>query len=928
MYTPPPDEFALLNNDEKLQIVENLENAIELQRQQFFNNYNEEIPIRSYYPKINYLNFQTTINRNEKAKKNNIENNCLLSSSSFSSIENEKSRNKVINKAKTNIIQIKKNFENFNNKFEIDEKENKNLKTISNDDDLNNSQTIKEVNYIIESTTNSYDSDRKSHPVINNYMSISKNPLNIEDIKKYEENGSKQIRYSDINNYNFNYHNYLKNNNSRINNNNNNDIYKDNNENNNIKIIGNDIFDKNKKKDFINSYYFINSENNSINNKNINKSINKRLNGRNKKIKKAISHQFRKYYHNKSNNNNNLYSKKIYTNNQIQTNNISKINDKLKINLPEKIEMKFPLNEDINNHCLYNQEEDVHLYNHINNNNKIKKHLSFNKKLNNINDEIINNSSKNKQSRNNKNRNMIKYKSLSNRNKINPKDVSIRLYNMHQIIIDKINKKKQEIEKQELKNCSFIPKINYKSKKIVEMLEYKNKHLLYINEENEKIKDTNNTDDNLENINNKLLINGNSKVIDLIPKYNKTLNFINNNIFNEQEIYTGLSNTNKKQDNNNEYEELKQYTFKTNNNFKNKNNYYRNNNKNYKYNTINLSKEKKNVYNILNQTENNYNNKPRNIKQLYSILNNKNVDIINNQEFINADNLTPNDNLYIINLYNDDKKMNNENEKINYYYNSKYDFVPKTKDYSNNLNKSKIYYTEENINKNSNNNNIYFDNNYIYHKRAMSSSKSECNKINDIYKNKIINSKSFINKYYYNENDNCTFKPFIYKNKKYLNKQSHYGNHGEILAKINEDIQKKNERIQLLRNMEDLKEMSECVFHPKINEIECNFNNKNKSIKVKEVETYAHRNKLRQEKMKLEDRNDRMLANRDRDMSEIQKLFNQYTYKNNYNNNNGIYIKKNITRNFSYSNRNNNMTFNDNLKSNNRIIINKILMDE
>ena len=48
------------------------------------------------------------------------------------------------------------------------------------------------------------------------------------------------------------------------------------------------------------------------------------------------------------------------------------------------------------------------------------------------------------------------------------KETSNRLYNMHEIIKEKINKKKKEFEEEEMKNCSFAPKINNKSKKIVQ----------------------------------------------------------------------------------------------------------------------------------------------------------------------------------------------------------------------------------------------------------------------------------------------------------------------------------------------------------------------------------------------------------------------------------------------------------------------------
>ena len=219
----------------------------------------------------------------------------------------------------------------------------------------------------------------------------------------------------------------------------------------------------------------------------------------------------------------------------------------------------------------------------------------------------------------------------------------------------------------------------------------------------------------------------------------------------------------------------------------------------------------------------------------------------------------------------------------------------------------------------------------------MSSSppKFEIKKVNDIIcrnNGGKINSKSFINKYY-KENDDCTFKPCIYKNKKYMNK-SHYGSKEELLSKINEDMRIKKAKIEFLRNVQEKKEMSECVFHPKINKTHYNFDNtinfKGNTVKRGES-SYLNLMKLRMERKKHEERNKKYIATDD--IFRNQKPFNYNTYQNyrntnNYIGGNNVYIRKNISRNYSYTNRNKNYSINDNEVSNNRIIINKLIMEE
>ena len=185
---------------------------------------------------------------------------------------------------------------------------------------------------------------------------------------------------------------------------------------------------------------------------------------------------------------------------------------------------------------------------------------------------------------------------------------------MQKIIKDKINKKKQEIEEKEMRNCTFIPKINSKSKKIMEKLDCKNKNLFEDKESHEYIE--------------KEIIKGKSG-IDLIPRYNKSL--INHN--------KGKNNFSKNKRNcyNQKYDELKECTFKPTINKNKSINYFRGAN-NYQYNTINIQQAnnyKDNMWN--NNYEKDYFNKPTNIKKSFSQLNNQiNKYLYKNEKFENS----------------------------------------------------------------------------------------------------------------------------------------------------------------------------------------------------------------------------------------------------------------------------------------------------
>ena len=400
MNTLSLNEFSLLNKEEKIKAFEKIKNSIELQKQHYFNYHkDEDIPIRFYYPQENYSNFQSikynTCNDNEK---NNNQNNVLLSSSSFTSnnsIEKEKKEN-LIKKAKNNVLEVKKEMEKLKklNKYK---KEN---------NELNNSDTIHEINYIIESTTNSFNSTKKSLTNnINNY--VSGNPSMVNGLENNDNKKSnKIINYGNL--YKDELKNLLFNNDNNIN-------------------LSN-THRRNEKKIY-NEYTNIDSNTNNFYNINGSNFINKNNKSKNKKI-----------VENRVKDSKNI----LYLDSEKKSSNNS--NKHIKLDLKGKFDKEYFLNQDINS-------------------------AYFNDKNTN-----------NKKSRNsNKN---IRYKSLSNQNKINSNDISNKLYNMQKIINDKINKKKQELEQKEMKNCTFMPKIDYNSKKIVEKLEKKNKNNKRKNEKN------------------------------------------------------------------------------------------------------------------------------------------------------------------------------------------------------------------------------------------------------------------------------------------------------------------------------------------------------------------------------------------------------------------------------------------------------------
>ena len=369
MYFPSLKEFSNLNYEQKIQIVENIQNIIESQKKKYLKQNNDEILISSYIPNNSNLN------------NIQITENDLSSSTSSDDINiNITKKNDVIQQAKNNIIKAKKDFEKFQMQYylyKLSKEKNKEI----NEEIIKETNHDKEINYMIESTTNSYNSS-----------------------------------------YNNNiFYNYQNNDNSKNNN-----------------YINDIRFSKIKKIPL-----------NINHNKNV-YTFKKKL------IKEKIKENMNKSEKCK------LIKSRTNINNSIKKN---------RINSSIEIRNKMPPTK-INNYTLQSQGKK----NITKSCSNIDKKQEFKKidKIQNINiiKKKLNFSEINKNNKSNKN--LLRTLSCTHRKKIDENDISNRLYNMDKIIKEKINLKKKKLEEEEMKNCSFIPKINNKSRKIAKKLEMRN----------------------------------------------------------------------------------------------------------------------------------------------------------------------------------------------------------------------------------------------------------------------------------------------------------------------------------------------------------------------------------------------------------------------------------------------------------------------
>ena len=405
--------------------------------------------------------------------------------------------------------------------------------------------------------------------------------------------------------------------------------------------------------------------------------------------------------------------------------------------------------------------------------------------------------------------------------KVNPKEVSNRLYNIHQKMKMKKDKIKQNYEEIQNKEYSFTPEINNYSKMLMD--KYQKKPIYERNEEFEKQKI-----DNIIKMRQEIEKEQKEKCKPIINEKSRKLALINKNSnkngYNDQyeDVYERLYKENINKDTKSlGNREMKECTFAPKLNPMSNyliNNYHENHSDDDNYNENcdenlkdflerqkmyeDLKKEKLEKNKINNK--NNYTFKPEI---------NSNSDLLMK---CNPDRCGENNNDKYSRLYQDAQRIKQKKEKLENEINSKYDFVPKINELSK----------------------------YIGRKPGI----EELNYIPEKDMNKYkINKK---------EEEEYDFKPQMYNNNKYKNIKSNYKNDHNMLERINEEMQNKNKKIKIkiMQKLKENKDIEQCNFTPEINKEMPDFEN-NKPMYMKGMARYlSQMEKARQAKRDKEQR--------------------------------------------------------------------------
>ena len=394
--------------------------------------------------------------------------------------------------------------------------------------------------------------------------------------------------------------------------------------------------------------------------------------------------------------------------------------------------------------------------------------------------------------------------------KVDPKEVSNRLYNNHQKMKIKKDRIKQNYEESQNKEYSFAPEINNYSKILMD--KYQKKPIYERNEEFEKQKI-----DNIIRMRQEIEKEQKERCKPLINDKSRKLAEQNRNNRNDEEyedVYERLYKENINKDTKSlGNRDMKECTFapKLNpmsNYLLNDVDDYENGNEDCNENMKdflerqkmyeNLKKEKLEKKIIKNK--NNYTFKP---------------EINSNSDLLvkcNPDRYGEKLNDKYSRLYEDAQRIKIKKEKLENELNNKYDFVPKINELSK----------------------------YIGRKPGIE-------ELNYIQENKINNK---MNK----KEEEYDFKPQMYNNNKYKNIKSNYKNDNNMLERINEEVQNKNKKIKMMQKIKENKDIEQCNFTPEINKNVPDFEN-NKPMYMKGMARYlGQMEKARQAKRDKEQR--------------------------------------------------------------------------
>ena len=808
----PKDNYSLLNEEKKAKIMQDLRDEIDKQKYQYSLN---ESQLKKNMQNNNIFNSNDI----------NIKNLNLNENETEKDDDEDEEHMEILNNAKNVLSQIQNDINKFTKTYGLE-------KIMPKNED-NNNNDIYEQNYSDGSLSNSDEEEK----IVEQNERNENNDENINYLEENEIDDNNQYNDDYNNNDNFNIEENENNYETNYNNINNNFNYQNQktkfqNPNKNKSIKFNEYNEYNNQK----NNNQINYQNESINNDNIYESIIQDNNNINKSNYTNINYS-RYNFDNPLGYDNDFMKKNITSNiytqyqNNIKSFNQNKLNNNInssdaytKIKKNKTQQKKFNKSSD-NIFAQKNREKFLSMKKELEDkfaqehpfkpkiNKSIKKNK--NKILNETEQERYNRLSRPKIidiNEKKKKRDLEELKKISELNtikptyKVNPKEVSNRLYNISNTLKQKKDKIKQSYEESQNKEYSFVPEINPYSKILMDKYEFK--PIYERNEDFEKNK-LNNIIRKRQEIEKeqkqlcKPKINSNSKKIveqqknvGGYPPY--------------EDIYEKLYRENINKDTKNlATRDLKECTFTPKVN-PISNLLVSNNNINYNMNNEENMKdflERQKMYEDLRKKKLEKNKENNNYEYTFKPEINSNSDLLVkcNPERFNENQLDK-----YSRLYQDAQRIKIKKEKLENELNNKYDFTPKINELSKYIGR-----------------------------------KPDFDELN-LIKEKLPKDEK--------KEEEYDFTPELYQNSKYKNIKSNYKNDQGMLSRINEEVQNKKEKIETLQKMKENDDISKFNFTPEINKDMPDFEN-NKPMYMKGMARYLNQmEKARQAKRDKEQR--------------------------------------------------------------------------
>ena len=809
----PKDNYSLLNEEKKAKIMQDLRDEIDKQKYQYSLN---ESQLKKNMQNNNIFNSNDI----------NIKNLNLNENETEKDDDEDEEHMEILNNAKNVLSQIQNDINKFTKTYGLE-------KIMPKNEDNNNNNDIYEQNYSDGSLSNSDEEEK----IVEQNERNENNDENINYLEENEIDDNNQYNDDYNNNDNFNIEENENNYETNYNNINNNFNYQNQktkfqNPNKNKSIKFNEYNEYNNQK----NNNQINYQNESINNDNIYESNIQDNNNINKSNYTNINYS-RYNFDNPLGYDNDFMKKNITSNiytqyqNNIKSFNQNKLNNNInssdaytKIKKNKTQQKKFNKSSD-NIFAQKNREKFLSMKKELEDkfaqehpfkpkiNKSIKKNK--NKILNETEQERYNRLSRPKIidiNEKKKKRDLEELKKISELNtikptyKVNPKEVSNRLYNISNTLKQKKDKIKQSYEESQNKEYSFVPEINPYSKILMDKYEFK--PIYERNEDFEKNK-LNNIIKKRQEIEKeqkqlcKPKINSNSKKIveqqknvGGYPPY--------------EDIYEKLYRENINKDTKNlATRDLKECTFTPKVN-PISNLLVSNNNINYNMNNEENMKdflERQKMYEDLRKKKLEKNKENNNYEYTFKPEINSNSDLLVkcNPERFNENQLDK-----YSRLYQDAQRIKIKKEKLENELNNKYDFTPKINELSKYIGR-----------------------------------KPDFDELN-LIKEKLPKDEK--------KEEEYDFTPELYQNSKYKNIKSNYKNDQGMLSRINEEVQNKKEKIETLQKMKENDDISKFNFTPEINKDMPDFEN-NKPMYMKGMARYLNQmEKARQAKRDKEQR--------------------------------------------------------------------------